>query len=508
MSDYIIERVSFDQDVWKARVEELIKLGVDSVCIYTDGGFKSKQPLPNASWGIHAYFFKNLPAKKTAKYKLYAPTRVGYKTKDTLSSKADIVESVKVFNMCAAIKGDTNNIAELEGAIAGIDLLLNTALRDIIKRVTFVLDSEYVLNGFNMYMENWRANGWRKASGQPISNPKHWHLMDELKRNLNDTQIEYQFTWARGHVNLGNIIADKHANLAIYSKVTFFEEFIEEDYYFDSQTVIHPLLLEAKVLYFPGRFYSDEKREEKLFYGYSTNDNQSPIWHIGRNSVDTSISLLLLKNPDPKLIKILDNCEEIADRISPTPMALDLKNLLAYDFEGELENKFFYHYPYKRTQHYVEMQNLDAKPLIEIIQPARNSFMILNEYDTLMRILKDSNGANKYVVKTDITDCFFDKVEDKKGTKYKFKLVTELSTDVPANYYTDASGILQAMVTLTFGLDIPKRRIFTNIAGLDPIISIICWHESDSLFRYGVLIEVGEDQGFWSAPYSNTFLVK
>lgn len=508
MTDYQIKRIPFNQDVWEERTKELVKLEIDSVCVYTDGGYKSSRPLPNSGWGVHAYFFKNTPAKKTAKYKDQAPTRDGYKTKSTLSSKSDIVDSVKVLNMAACIDGETNNIAELEGAIAGIDLILNTALSGVIKKATFILDSEYVLNGINMYMDNWQANHWRKADGRQIANLEHWKAIEELKRRIKDSGIDCQFTWARGHVNLGNIFADKYANMSIFSSIDFFEEYGDEDRYFEGATKIHPLMLETKVLYFPGRVYSDDAAKAKLFYGYSTNDNQSPIWHIGRNSVDTSICLLLLNDPDPKLPQIMDNCEEIADLISPTPMALDLKNLLASDFEGELDNKFFYDYPRKRTQHFIEMSNLDGKPLIEIIQPARNSFMILNEYDTLLRILRDSDGTNKYVVKTDVTECFYDKVEDKKGTKFKFKLLTELAITVPSKYYTDAEGIKEAQVTLTFGLDLPRRRVFSNIDSHNPVISVVCWHENDALFRYGVLIELGEDKGFWSAAYSNTFLVK
>ncbi len=85
----------------------------------------------------------------------------------------------------------TNNRMELMAAIAGLrELKFSSA-------VTIYTDSRYVLDGIERgWAKNWRANGWRRKTGEPALNADLWaQLLD-----LCDAH-QVQFAWVRGHTD-------------------------------------------------------------------------------------------------------------------------------------------------------------------------------------------------------------------------------------------------------------------------------------------------------------------
>lgn len=82
----------------------------------------------------------------------------------------------------------TNNRMELTAVIEGLRALKGPSAVDI------YADSQYVLNGLNEWMDNWKRRGWRTASNKPVKNEDLWRTLDEL-RAVHDLR----YHWIRGH---------------------------------------------------------------------------------------------------------------------------------------------------------------------------------------------------------------------------------------------------------------------------------------------------------------------
>jgi ribonuclease HI len=102
-------------------------------------------------------------------------------------------------------KNTTNNRMELTAVIE--------ALATIGQNVGIIIttDSQYVKNGINQWIFNWKKNGWKTAAKQPVKNKDLWIKLDEL---VQKNDIEWK--WVKGHSgHPGNEKADQLANDAI-----------------------------------------------------------------------------------------------------------------------------------------------------------------------------------------------------------------------------------------------------------------------------------------------------
>ena len=96
----------------------------------------------------------------------------------------------------------TNNRMELKAAIEGLAALKRQCDVDL------YTDSQYVRNGINQWMANWKRNGWRTSARKPVKNVELWQRLDELVQSH-----RIQWHWVRGHSgNDGNEQADALAN--------------------------------------------------------------------------------------------------------------------------------------------------------------------------------------------------------------------------------------------------------------------------------------------------------
>jgi ribonuclease HI len=96
----------------------------------------------------------------------------------------------------------TNNRMELMAAIQ--------ALESLTRRSTVRLhtDSSYVRNGVMSWLPNWKRNGWKTASKQPVKNEDLWRRLDAVA-----AQHDVQWLWVKGHAgDPGNERADALAN--------------------------------------------------------------------------------------------------------------------------------------------------------------------------------------------------------------------------------------------------------------------------------------------------------
>ncbi|MCR5698017.1 MAG: ribonuclease HI [Treponemataceae bacterium] len=115
----------------------------------------------------------------------------------------------KEIEMSGGEKSTTNNRMEL---MAAIQSLSRVAQDEEMKasEVTLITDSQYVKNGITQWIINWKKNGWKTASKQPVKNQDLWIKLDELTHMLN-----LKWDWVKGHAgNKYNEICDTLATTA------------------------------------------------------------------------------------------------------------------------------------------------------------------------------------------------------------------------------------------------------------------------------------------------------
>ncbi len=85
-------------------------------------------------------------------------------------------------------KDTTNNRMELTAVIRAISAARNHS------EIEIHTDSQYVKNGTQVWMKNWKKNNWRTADRKPVKNQDLWQKLDELV-----STIKIHWVWVRGH---------------------------------------------------------------------------------------------------------------------------------------------------------------------------------------------------------------------------------------------------------------------------------------------------------------------
>lgn len=85
-------------------------------------------------------------------------------------------------------KNTTNNRMELMAVIAALSA---TKKHDTVEIHT---DSQYVKNGMETWLANWKSRGWRTADKKPVKNQDLWQKLDELS-----STVKINWVWVRGH---------------------------------------------------------------------------------------------------------------------------------------------------------------------------------------------------------------------------------------------------------------------------------------------------------------------
>ncbi len=99
----------------------------------------------------------------------------------------------------------TNNRMELTAVIQGLAALKRPCI------VNIYTDSQYVKNGMQQWIHNWKARGWKTAAKQPVKNIELWQALDAAV-----SKHQIQWHWVKGHAgDPGNEKADELANRGV-----------------------------------------------------------------------------------------------------------------------------------------------------------------------------------------------------------------------------------------------------------------------------------------------------
>lgn len=101
--------------------------------------------------------------------------------------------AVLIFNqhrkeISQGFKNTTNNRMELLAAIEALASLNETC------NVSLTTDSQYVKNGINQWIHNWRKNGWRTSDKKAVKNADLWKQLD-----IQVARHKVDWHWVKGH---------------------------------------------------------------------------------------------------------------------------------------------------------------------------------------------------------------------------------------------------------------------------------------------------------------------
>ncbi|GLV45598.1 ribonuclease H1 [Carabus blaptoides fortunei] len=98
----------------------------------------------------------------------------------------------------------TNNSGEIEACTRALESASSAGERN----VTINTDSEFVVKSMNEWMPNWKNNGWKTSSGNPVKNRTEFQELDHAVRGMDNVQFKH-VPGHRGHE--GNEGADRLA---------------------------------------------------------------------------------------------------------------------------------------------------------------------------------------------------------------------------------------------------------------------------------------------------------
>ncbi len=99
----------------------------------------------------------------------------------------------------------TNNRMELTAAIKGLEALNRPV------KVRLHTDSVYLKDGITLWIENWKAKGWKTAKRKPVKNEDLWRRLEAAAAGH-----EVEWRWVKGHAgDPGNERADELARQGV-----------------------------------------------------------------------------------------------------------------------------------------------------------------------------------------------------------------------------------------------------------------------------------------------------
>lgn len=473
--------------------------------LYTDGGCKPSRGF--GGWGVHGYVFNENKPTQGSGVKGGQPTAKGYNP----DRKTTPVTVVQYIDGWGSFKEEcTNNSAEITALLKSLEFLLS--YDQPISTVRFLIDSKYVINGASKWITQWSESNWIKPDGERVSNADLWMQVQEKLAQVKAKGITLHFGWVKGHSgDIGNSIADRYAGWGITKSLNAEDiskfEVSEARGYWSPKNNINRMFCY-------NHWYFNTKTEYK---GAPVSADGRYVYHQGNQGKDDDLgysastavySVIMTKEEEPVLetIRVL---QDKADKSRIGRVAVGrLDNILKPGIYKQLRtgDPDYLHVPRRTTS----IHSISGEVLTQIQEPARLAFRAVEALsfleDLLERFLrKETQGFTL----TDITERIY--YHDEKDKKKPWKIRKDIDSRIfsiltNVNYDTGKHQGFK-LVPLILGSDIARRNTLSALAERSPKVYAIAWREADNAFRYGTIIEAGEDVGIWACVYSNLKLV-
>ena len=503
----ILEKI--DRDEINILYKSLDLHNIGGGCVfYCAGAVKNIDFKSRSGFGIHSYFYDTEKPKNTGAFKTEYPTKDGYVLKSK-TKKEDVVNITEIYNFYGFNGAKTVEVAELESLIQCLNIILRTNLKDALTKVTILTTSKYVHLGTTNYLSKWMENGFKNKDSTSVKNTDYWKILNILLEEMKATNIDFTLSYIDDHLSYGTVQLAQLSLLGLKQEKELNWKLFTINEYTKSSFDFDPLLLDSKLLYFPERVFIN-KNGNHIYATFNNNNAMDDNSKIGRYLVDSSMGIVVCKKKQPAIEMLENCCKELDPELGYTPKLIELNNICKPTLIEQLENitKINRDVTNKR----IDIMSLHDKPkrLITCLNPPRNVNFFKEHLIELFDIYHEVKfpKPNSTVRVKEITDELFDFELNGKGVKKgKFKINGVFSIETVAPIFKE-SGDEEYKFVLTFGLDIPKTRVFSNIKDLDPKIYIFTIYESEISSRYGTIIELEDSFGIWMSEHTNHVITR
>lgn len=471
------------------------------IVLYTDGGCIQERQC--GGWAVHGYLFDPATAKQGSGCKKAKPTAQGY-VKEHEGHGVTVLAYYDYFGSIVA--ECTNNIAELRAFISALDIVLEAAPATAL----IFLDSKYVLQGTTEWSRGWLKNGWKTASGEPVSNKELWEDVLAKVEAIKQSGTQLRLQWVKGHADhLGNEIADQLATLgsqAALSGLQVSEYKVSEAQGYWKSERNHSRLLNMPTWYFGVRAPADSVANDAAVY-YMGSLKES-VEYTGKSISDASFAVLYLKTPDP-VLEYYRN-EAIAKAANSFyGLAVGHLSKILKPQHYDLVNRYgvgFLRFDPSKNRWSTPDSSRDI--LLEELRPVRRAYYAvdrLQELETALRVFLEDSQQHFFHF-SNITPILYEDVVGKKSITTRLKpgiSITDRLLPVTAELINQKGELKKIEVSLQLGHDIPDRNTLAAIATTHPKVWLVTWPASDKALRYATIIETDEGVGIWAGVYSN-----
>ena len=397
-----VELQSIHSPVGTSTAENTAKQGMILFC---DGGCAPSNPGPGG-WGIHGYLYSNEKPKKGSGNSDVVLTTKGYLLK---SETALGVTTYKEITPIHYLDGYgsfalsiTNNVAELEAAINGL-----VYAKDFdIKELRIITDSEYVVGGFNKWMDGWASNNWIKPDRSERANAIYWKRLIEARDHLINRGATVKIEWIRSHSgHLGNEMADKLATIGVlHSRAGICKSEIVKSVaegYWKYTSDKHPLLANR-------RMYFNTLSEYNTAGTYYLGDHGNDDDMLGKRLSDGAYAVVMLEKPD-NVLETIRNYQITLAKEDNRIITTRLDHIYRPATHKELSLYGIYameqHKPYR-----LDLRCLDEEPLTRELQPAKIAMRAVESIGELIEKLDEYLVRDKKIIITDLTHILYEEV--------------------------------------------------------------------------------------------------
>lgn len=507
--------------------------------LYTDGGCRPNPGFGGA--GIHGYCWNTSVTAKGIGHTSHAATAQGYERKadageflnKLFKDKADeevakhfqengYTNKVTVTEYLDAyvplMFGATNNTAEMDAAIHAIQALGDQIIEKGAHCVVFRIDSMYVIKNITESIHAWRQNNWMTQLGEPVKNQDSWLVLDALVNRLRDKGIIVEFIHVDGHSDEpGNNNADWLATTGVFRGRKPNPEYVpvlksspSDGYWSPASENRHPFL-SHRFSYFSTE---DGAKNPGVYY---TGNQGKVVDELGKKVSDGGYALVRLKSNDP-FVELVEDTQIQLERDLDYLAMIDMDAI--YSTSLRYLNLYGADYLRVASQKKQDLYANDGALITKMLHPPYLADRVIDNMGILGEVLHAYENKTDFVTCTDITDTFFEIIEEpvkvKKGdesqTKKSYKLKADIAVGyavhkVDVNYRLKEGGTSTADLRMTMGIDLLDRNSLRKLEELSPKVTVVTWKTGDNVFQYATVIEAGEDIGIWASVNSNIRIV-
>lgn len=504
-------------------MEHDLKLEADAkygIVLYTDGG-KDVSSVA-AGWGVHGYLYPVFEDKRdkfkkdkgafgqygyvngnktTATFKpgdrLVQPGGL-YKliVNEPQSMPSEPVTPITYFDYYGPRPGDTISQVEIEAMEESLKLILE--LPQLIQAVV-VADSEYVCKTLTEYIFGWVKSNWTRKSGKPIEHVERWQAIWKQVNAIREKGITLRIGWTRSHVGeVGNEAADANATkgkIAVLNNLEGKRQIVQAKDY-GQKKKLYNRLLEQRWWYGINNeltsSYSDFPGRHVYFFGnHGKAEEEDDL--IGKYTSTAKIAIMVTPTKEPVLEMLHDYLfERFYEDVGLVTLGYleHITNTERYAKLAQEEHAALY--PKGRDNC---VYAPDGVPVMKELRPTFHGLRLVDNLKWHLSLLKRFVDKDDAVVVTDITDIVY--VREDNGKKVTVKTADCIN---PPNRvvklevgYKCMDNVGTKKIPFKMGQDIPLRNTLNAIADETVRVYAITWQRSRNEFRYGTIVQYGED---------------